>query len=313
MPEQEGHECQEDVQQVHLDASLLEDIGTRKAARPTAGTTAAPRHRARCRARGCEMRSSPGRAASSAGARVSRTQHPAEEADEHLGERRRRVLHPGGGCRVAATPGAGGGPIARPQTLPQHRTAQAEEAPSSPNPMPLIQPRGARLARREPASASFRRPDGNRTAQKRGNAGAGNRPMKPAAGHQHAHRPDHAPRRLMGVPGVFRTRRSQEDRTEHLDETGHGQRANQCQGRRGESSQGARRRRRRFPACRSRPKYISNSLTKPFSGGRPQMATPRRGSQRGSRHRLGQTAEVVDLAGAGGVNDRTGAEEQAAT
>ena len=56
---------------------------------------------------------------------------------------------------------------------------------------------------------------------------------------------------------------------------------------------------------------MRNSLTKPFK--RRQAADgdrPDQEAERGPRHRLRQAAQVVDLAGVDGVDDRAGAEEQ---
>ena len=56
---------------------------------------------------------------------------------------------------------------------------------------------------------------------------------------------------------------------------------------------------------------MRNSLTKPLSGGRPQMATAPTRKQSAVRGiRLRQAAQVVDLAGVGRVDDGAGAQEE---
>ena len=58
---------------------------------------------------------------------------------------------------------------------------------------------------------------------------------------------------------------------------------------------------------------VSHSDTKPFSGGRAEIATqPTRNSERGARHAVDQAAQVLHVALAGGVQHRAGAEEQQA-
>ena len=58
---------------------------------------------------------------------------------------------------------------------------------------------------------------------------------------------------------------------------------------------------------------MRNSLTKPFSGGSPRNR--RRADQEGragDRHALEQSAQPIEFARAGGVQHRSGAEEQQA-
>ena len=102
----------------------------------------------------------------------------------------------------------------------------------------------------------------------------------------------------------------EENGAEDLDETGHGQRADQGQCRGGKGRQRTRR------ACADSQRAEQAQVDEQLADEAVQRRQPADGdradeeSQRGSRHGLGQAAEAIDLAGAGGMHHRSGAEEQ---
>ena len=118
--------------------------------------------------------------------------------------------------------------------------------------MTVIQSSGASVGEPRARVGQLGRPGRDALLEDRGDQQRG-QPDQEAAGDQHAHRPEHARRRLVRVPRVVRPGRSQEDRPVHLDEAGHGQRADQGQGRRGEGRAGERPALRRRRACRTGP------------------------------------------------------------
>ena len=120
---------------------------------------------------------------------------------------------------------------------PTKRRCPAIRAAIKSRPMAVIQPRGASVDQprtgRSDAGAQAATPCWRIGAhQERGRADQN------AAGDQHAHRPEHRQRRLVGVPSMFRPGAAQEDRSVDLHEARHGQGSDQGQRRRGEGRAG---------------------------------------------------------------------------
>ena len=126
---------------------------------------------------------------------------------------------------------------------------------------------------------------------------------------QDQHRPKHPRRGLVRVPGGLAPRRTQEHDAGEPDEGGRGDSADQ--GEEADGEEGARLRPSLVanPHC-NRPRYISHSLTKPFSGGRAAIATaPTIMAPRRPGHALHQPAELLHVLGARPVQDAAGGEE----
>src|SRR5262249_53787982 len=103
-PEQKSNQGKHDVQQVGLDAPLLEHAKPRE--QPAPETERRHHGLVECRVGHLAMEVGLLRKQRQPFRLVSaRAQRPGEEADQHLGKRRRGVLHPGRRRDVAAAPG----------------------------------------------------------------------------------------------------------------------------------------------------------------------------------------------------------------
>ena len=104
--------------------------------------------------------------------------------------------------------------------------------------MAVIQPRGASVDEARTGLVRCSGAQAETPCSSMGATRSGARPDQKAAGDEHAHRPEHARWRLVGMLSVFRPGAPQEDRPVHFHEARDGQGADQRQGRGGEGRAG---------------------------------------------------------------------------